>query len=543
MSCYHQRRTRGSSDQIPDIEKALLKIDEPGQLPIHQDALVRLNASIAFKSSDHDSLDTARLVETGAKRLTQLFTKLVAEASTGSTPSPNEEISAAPFLPAIMGTLPSLVVFTHTAPFPASPSHPAAPAILSIFKAAQKGYADMRGIWSRKCLETQGKRSIDRADTVDSIVAGKDFGRWLESLLSVADEEDKCIKDLGPLSTSNVVASPYNALLNPILFLFSTTLTSLIALIKRLLQKYSTPPLRSPRTRRCLHCSRAGTPFAPDSRNFNANERKTGWARCGRSSPEFPADIEMVLLAKNVPGTETSVGVVERCQVHGAAAAALQLGDGNWKMGEGVTVGTDSKLCDGDDDDEQFILEHFIYDVVTTAIISLTSNSRTQRRPAHGSTLRTASFTTFSPIAPAPRLRPPALVCPCVRLFIELPELILHRRLCTALYPAARVVRDRMQQREARIEVRCGPALAGAAAQRVLHALREELVEQRLVVLLSSAVLGASSLYRASEIYQAIEPSDDVERQLRTGVQGRAKRPQVLRLVCGWVGGGERCQN
>lgn len=79
------------------------------------------------------------------------------------------------------------MVFTPTAPFPASPSHPAAPAILSTLKATQKGYADMRGIWSRKCLETQGKRFIDRADTVDSIVAGKDFGRWLELLLSVAD--------------------------------------------------------------------------------------------------------------------------------------------------------------------------------------------------------------------------------------------------------------------------------------------------------------------------------------------------------------------
>jgi hypothetical protein len=45
----------------------------------------------------------------------------------------------------------------------------------------------MRGTWSRKCLESQGKRVVDRADTVDTIIAGKDFGRWVESLMSVAD--------------------------------------------------------------------------------------------------------------------------------------------------------------------------------------------------------------------------------------------------------------------------------------------------------------------------------------------------------------------
>jgi exocyst complex protein 7 len=58
---------------------------------------------------------------------------------------------------------------------------------MSTLKEAQKGYADMRGTWSRKCLETQGKRVLDRAETVDTIVAGKEFGRWVQSLLSVAE--------------------------------------------------------------------------------------------------------------------------------------------------------------------------------------------------------------------------------------------------------------------------------------------------------------------------------------------------------------------
>jgi exocyst complex protein 7 len=45
-------------------------------------------------------------------------------------------------------------------------------------------------------------------------------------------------------------------------------------------------------------------------------------------------------------------------QVEGAAASALMtLGDGNWKMGEGVQVG---KTAKSGDNDERVILEHFV---------------------------------------------------------------------------------------------------------------------------------------------------------------------------------------
>ncbi|KAJ7459394.1 Cullin repeat-like-containing domain protein [Mycena galericulata] len=406
-----------------NIEKALQKIDEvasnqegiaaeealilrgpqPGQLQVYQEALERLNASIAFKSSDRDSLDTARLVETGAKKLTQLYTKLVAEASTGSTPPPNTEITSAPFPPAILGTLRPLVAFMRTLPLPAShPSHAAAPAIMSTLKEAQKGYADMRGTWSRKCLEAQGKRVVDRADTVDTIVAGKDFARWVESLMSVADEEYKHIKELSPLSSPNVVASSYNTLLNPILVLFSTTLTSLIAFIKRSLHKYAFLALSSYEALLALQ-PRWDTLLARrGSENSKANELKDGLGAlrgvCLRSFPEFLADIKMASLPGKGPGPgaggDASTGVADFVvsavkymdrlpEVHSAAGAALlQLGDGNWKMGEGVQVGKGAKLGDGD---EQVILEHFVFDVVTTAINSLTTISRTQKRPAYGS--------------------------------------------------------------------------------------------------------------------------------------------------------------
>jgi exocyst complex component 7 len=88
----------------------------------------------------------------------------------------------------VLTTLRHLVSLLRTMPLPSThPSHPAAPEILSTLKDAQRGYADMRGVWTRKCLETQGKRVVDRADTIDGVAAGKEFGRWVELLLSVAE--------------------------------------------------------------------------------------------------------------------------------------------------------------------------------------------------------------------------------------------------------------------------------------------------------------------------------------------------------------------
>jgi exocyst complex protein 7 len=45
----------------------------------------------------------------------------------------------------------------------------------------------MRGSWNRKGLETYGKRVIDRAETVDSVGAGREFGNWVNNLMIVAE--------------------------------------------------------------------------------------------------------------------------------------------------------------------------------------------------------------------------------------------------------------------------------------------------------------------------------------------------------------------
>jgi len=64
----------------------------------------------------------------------------------------------------------------------------------------------------------------------------------------------------------------------------------------------------------------------------------------------------------------------------GDALAAL--GDGNWKMGDGMRVTNASKLGVGS---EQVLLEHYIYDVTNTMLSSLTTLSRAQQRPSVGS--------------------------------------------------------------------------------------------------------------------------------------------------------------
>jgi exocyst complex protein 7 len=190
-------------------------------------------------------------------------------------------------------------------------------------------------------------------------------------------EEYKLIKELSPMSSPNTVASSYNTLLNPILVLFSTTLTSLIAFIKRSLHKYAFLALSSYEALLALQPRWDNLLARRGSENAKANELKDGLgalrAVCLRSFPEFLADIKMASLAgganKGLNGGDTATSVADFVvsavkymdrlpEVHSAASAALlQLGDGNWKMGEGVQVGKGAKLGDGD---EQLILEHFV---------------------------------------------------------------------------------------------------------------------------------------------------------------------------------------
>ena len=129
----------------------------------------------------------ARLVETGAKKLAQLFTKLVASGSTGSHPA-GSDFQYSPFPRDELAILLPLVRVLRGLPLPAThPSHLAAATILSSLKEAQRGYAEMRGSWARKCLEVYGRRVIDRAETTDGVASGRELGKWTSDLLSVIE--------------------------------------------------------------------------------------------------------------------------------------------------------------------------------------------------------------------------------------------------------------------------------------------------------------------------------------------------------------------
>jgi exocyst complex component 7 len=92
------------------------------------------------------------------------------------------------FPASLIPTLTPVVSFLRTLPLPSThPSHPAAPVILSTLKEAQKGYADMRGNWSVKCLEVQGKRLIIRAEVIEPLTIGREFTEWVELILGTSE--------------------------------------------------------------------------------------------------------------------------------------------------------------------------------------------------------------------------------------------------------------------------------------------------------------------------------------------------------------------
>ncbi|KAI0052026.1 exocyst complex component exo70 subunit [Auriscalpium vulgare] len=382
-----------NQEGIAAEEALILRGPQPEQLAAYTDVLERLNAGIAFNTLERDSRDTARLVETGAKKLAQLFTKLVAGGSSG-TPLAGTEFELSPFPQDFLITLQPLVTFLRTLPLPAThPSHPAANAILSTLKDAQRGYADMRGNWGRKCLEVYARRVVERAETIDGVVAGRELGNWVNNLLDVVEEEYGLLTQVGPLSGQAAISATYISLLTPLISLFNSTLTSLLTLIKRSLHKFTFHALSA-------YSALAAAQTRWDDLITRRAERKENELKenlttlrgvCLRSFPEFLADIKLAALGK---GGEVGTGLADfsissvryleqLIEVRDAVEPALvALGDGNWKMGDGVRVANQPKLGPGS---EHILLEHYIYDVVSTVITSLTTLSRMQKRPAFGS--------------------------------------------------------------------------------------------------------------------------------------------------------------
>ncbi|TFY62077.1 hypothetical protein EVJ58_g4095 [Rhodofomes roseus] len=374
-------------------EALVLRGPQPGQLQEYIEIVTRMNQTIAFGSMEIGAVETqARLVETGAKKLVQLYTKLVAEASSG-TPINGPDFEPMPFPPSILKTLHSLVAFLRTLPLPLThPTHPAAPAIQSALKEAQKGYGDMRGAWSKKCLEVYGKRVVERAGTLNGVATGREFATFMDNIMNVTDAEYALLLTLAPLTAPASINSTYTTLLNPLCSLFSSTLSSLSSLIKRDLTK-NTPMALS-----LFSCMGAAQDRWEETMVRRAgrreNELKDGLqsmrATCQRSFPELLADIKLAagssrgeLSTGVIDTTLSTVDYIERMPDvrEPVCAMLLSLGDGNWKMGEGATVAKAARQ----DIDENTILHHFTYDLVSMTLNTLQALANSNRRPAFGS--------------------------------------------------------------------------------------------------------------------------------------------------------------
>ncbi|KAF8588183.1 hypothetical protein K439DRAFT_1336032 [Ramaria rubella] len=383
-----------SNQETAASEEALiLRGPQPGNLSIYTDALDRLNANFAF-AADRMPKDAARLLEAGVKKLTQLYTKLVAEGSSG-TPNASPDLTPSPFPPFLMTSLLPVVTSLRTFPLPAShPSHPAAPGILATLTEAQKGYADMRGQWGRKCLETQSRRVLERVETMEGVDGGREFGRWVEGILRHAEASAHALLvSLVLMPTTS--QTTFDDLLQPLIQLFQSTLNSFSALVKRSLRKYTFLALSSYTS---LSALQSWWDEVMGERVKRRDELKEGLhglrGVCLRSFPEFLADIKLVgarpsesqLLGIGVADltVETVKYLKQIPEVEAAVVASLAtLGDGNWKMGEGV--GKVGKMGGPADGNERVLLEHYIYDVVVTLIGTLSTLSKTGRRPQMGS--------------------------------------------------------------------------------------------------------------------------------------------------------------
>lgn len=332
------------------------------------DVVERMNASIAFASNDpRASRDTAKMVETGVKKLCQLYTKLIAEGSSGASLS-GPGINPPGFPSYLYDSLDPLVAALRALPLPATyPSHPAAPAILKTLTEAQKGYGEMRGAFCKKCLEAMGgRRIIDRVETIPGVQGGKEIGMWIEGIITVAESEYQLLGRLAPLPGNASIQPTFSTLLAPLATMMSTTLTLLITLIKGSLAKYTFLALAA---YEALSNVQLHWDDVAHKTGRKENEVKDSVnslrAVCLRSFPEFLLDVRAAGTRTNV---EVGTGLHEITtlaasylsqlpEVLDAVGSALvALGDGMWKMGEGAG----KVFGKSDQDDERIVIEHFI---------------------------------------------------------------------------------------------------------------------------------------------------------------------------------------
>lgn len=180
----------------------------------------------------------------------------------------------------------------------------------------------MRGAWSKKCLEGQAKKVVDDAgegmyEAKDGVESGRAFGKWVELVLTVAEDEYSLLADLAPLTSTQLIAQAYAALLTPILGLVSGTIAALMTLIKRSLQKYAFLALSTYEALLRLHPKWEGLLALRDNNSKSEagnNEVKDGLNSlrgvCLRSFPEMIADLKSAAMSKSYAGLAEYTGAV-----------------------------------------------------------------------------------------------------------------------------------------------------------------------------------------------------------------------------------------
>ena len=174
-----------------------------------------------------------------------------------------------------------------------------------------------------------------------------------------------CSLNLPPLPNS--VPQTFASLLNPIVTLFANTLNNLSSTIKRALQKHTFLALSAYGE---LASCQSQWDNVMRSASRKENELKDGLQTLRstmlRSFPEFLVDIKTAAIDANEMGsgtapitTSTITYLNQIPPVQGPMAAALStLGDGNWRMGEGMSK--TGQRTNVPDTDESGILENYI---------------------------------------------------------------------------------------------------------------------------------------------------------------------------------------
>ncbi|KAF8318713.1 hypothetical protein DL93DRAFT_2132943 [Clavulina sp. PMI_390] len=369
----------------------------------YTDAIKSLNAGLAFSDADRSTQD-ARLAETGARKIAQLFTTMTAEACTSAPLDPMQYLGSDPAeLPlmdrAIEESLYPVVDALRALPLPSThPSHPTSKSNLAILNEAQDGYGSMRAGWIKRCLELRSRELIANADMEDrGMEISIGFADWTQGMFILAEAEYTKLSRLAPIQYPSALSTTFGLIMQSMVSVFQSIFSAFTALAKRSVRRYLQLAFSTYTELSALQGrwdevvrQRAGR-----KQNELADSLHSLRAICLRIFPEAIADIKMALNNPQAKAMETntavasvvisSVDLLEKLTpIQDAAIASLRvLGDGNWNMGD--VSGNLRKVGESQETGDRELLEHFTYDMISGLLTTITTMTKTQKRFPLGS--------------------------------------------------------------------------------------------------------------------------------------------------------------